>query len=165
MRGCNLHAVYIYGDLDENGGMENMELQMKLASLRKQKGLTQLDLAEKLNVSRQAISRWEVGDAVPSTDNLKILSELYGVSVDFLLNDEMEDCQRREHREPIEQKEESEKKNTRLVWLCAAVLAMAILIMFCIFAVHDKEENQIIPIGDMETVVEDDYSTGAFSIG
>ena len=53
-----------------------MNLSAKLTSLRKQKGLTQMDLAEKLNVSRQAISRWEVGMAVPSTDNLKVLSEL-----------------------------------------------------------------------------------------
>ena len=67
-----------------------MSLAEKLVSLRKRAGLTQLDLAEKLNVSRQAISRWEVGIAVPSTDNLKVLGELYGVPVDFLLNDEME---------------------------------------------------------------------------
>ena len=64
-----------------------MSLAEKLVSLRKQKGLTQMDLAEQLNVSRQAISRWEVGVAVPSTDNLKVLSDLYGVSVDFLLDD------------------------------------------------------------------------------
>ena len=65
-------------------------LPAKLVSLRKQKGITQMELAEKLNVSRQAISRWEVGAAVPTTDNLKVLSELYGVSVDYLLNDAAE---------------------------------------------------------------------------
>ena len=65
-----------------------MSLEEKLVSLRKQKGLTQMDLAEQLNVSRQAISRWEVGAAVPSTDNLKVLGELYGVPVDYLLNDD-----------------------------------------------------------------------------
>lgn len=54
-----------------------MNLATKLVTLRKQKGLTQMDLAEQLNVSRQAISRWEVGSAVPSTDNLKELSVLY----------------------------------------------------------------------------------------
>lgn len=51
-----------------------------------------MELAEKLNVSRQAISRWEVGAAVPTTDNLKVLSELYGVSVDYLLNDAAENA-------------------------------------------------------------------------
>lgn len=46
-----------------------------------------MELAEKLNVSRQAISRWEVGAAIPSIDNLVVLSKLYCVSVDYLLND------------------------------------------------------------------------------
>ena len=51
-----------------------------------------MELAEKLNVSRQAISRWEVGAAVPSTDNLKVLGDLYGVSVDYLLDDNTRDA-------------------------------------------------------------------------
>lgn len=49
----------------------------KLVRLRKEKGLSQLQLAEEINVSRQAISRWEVGLAVPSREKLKALSELY----------------------------------------------------------------------------------------
>ena len=62
-----------------------MEIKEKLVALRKEKGLTQLAVAEKLNVSRQAISRWESGIALPSTDNLKSLSALYGVQIDYLL--------------------------------------------------------------------------------
>lgn len=54
-----------------------MELYEKLIHLRKQKGLSQLKLAEELGVSRQAISKWEVGTAVPSTENLRSLSKLY----------------------------------------------------------------------------------------
>lgn len=46
-----------------------MELKEKLVALRKEKGLTQSAVAEKLDVSRQAISRWESGIALPSTDN------------------------------------------------------------------------------------------------
>ena len=65
-----------------------MELKEKLVTLRKEKGLTQLAVAEKLDVSRQAISRWESGIALPSTDNLKSLSALYGVPVDYLLNND-----------------------------------------------------------------------------
>lgn len=61
-----------------------MELKEKLVALRKEKGLTQSAVAEKLDVSRQAISRWESGVALPSTDNLKSLSALYGVPVDYL---------------------------------------------------------------------------------
>lgn len=48
----------------------------KLVRLRKEKGLSQLQLAEEINVSRQAISRWEVGLAVPSREKLRALSEL-----------------------------------------------------------------------------------------
>lgn len=60
-----------------------MKLEEKLVSLRKAKGLSQLKLAEMMNVSRQAISRWEVGAAVPSIENLRFLSRLYGVSIDY----------------------------------------------------------------------------------
>lgn len=67
-----------------------MNLQDKLVTLRKESKLTQLKVAEELNVSRQAISRWESGLAVPSTDNLKSLSKLYHVPVDYLLHDEVE---------------------------------------------------------------------------
>lgn len=65
-----------------------MELNEKLSQLRKKKGLTQLELAEALNVSRQAISRWEVGTAVPTLDNLVNLSEVYGVPLDDLIQSE-----------------------------------------------------------------------------
>ena len=66
-----------------------MKLEEKLLFLRGKRGLTQADAAEALKVSRQAVSRWETGAVVPSAENLKYLSRLYGVSVDDLLN---EDC-------------------------------------------------------------------------
>lgn len=64
-----------------------MKLEEKLVSLRKAKGLSQMKLAEMMNVSRQAISRWETGTAIPSSENLKYLSDLYSVSLDYLLSD------------------------------------------------------------------------------
>ena len=54
-----------------------MELSQKLKELRKKQGLTQLELAERLFVSRQAISGWEAGTSRPSTENLQSLSKLY----------------------------------------------------------------------------------------
>ena len=63
-----------------------MELKDKLAELRNKKGLSQIAAAEALNVSRQAISRWETGASAPSTENLIELSRLYGVSMDELVN-------------------------------------------------------------------------------
>lgn len=68
--------------------MKWMKLDEKLVHLRKEKGLTQLELAEAVNVSRQAVSKWESGGGIPSTENLRGLSELYGVPVDYLLNEE-----------------------------------------------------------------------------
>ena len=65
-----------------------MELDEKLTQARKAAGLTQADVAAKLNVSRQAVSRWESGQSKPSTEKLLALGELYGVSIDRLLNTE-----------------------------------------------------------------------------
>ena len=64
-----------------------MTLDEKLIHLRKEKGMTQLELAEAVEVSRQAVSKWESGSALPSTEKLRSLSELYGVSADYLLNE------------------------------------------------------------------------------
>lgn len=63
-----------------------MDLAERLAALRKRAGLSQGDVAERLNVSRQAVSRWETGFTVPSTDNLSRLGRLYGVTLDELLS-------------------------------------------------------------------------------
>ena len=65
-----------------------MELNEKLISLRKKNKLTQIQVAEALTVSRQAISNWETGAVLPSTDNLKALSRLYQVPADSLLHDD-----------------------------------------------------------------------------
>ena len=67
-----------------------MKFEEKLIQLRKARGLSQEDLADKLGVSRQAISRWEQGSTTPDMLNLKQLSELYGVSADYLIHDEYE---------------------------------------------------------------------------
>ena len=65
-----------------------MELNEKLQELRKQKGLTQEELAEVLFVSRTAISKWESGRGVPNIDSLKAISKYFSVSLDDLLSGE-----------------------------------------------------------------------------
>ena len=67
-----------------------MKLLEKIVRLRKVNGWSQEDLAEKLNVSRQAISRWEGATAQPDATNILQLSKLFGVTTDYLLNDEYE---------------------------------------------------------------------------
>ena len=66
-----------------------MNLSEKLLTLRKEKGLSQEELAAQISVSRQAISRWEVGDTQPDVENLLALSRVFGVSTDFLLRDDI----------------------------------------------------------------------------
>jgi len=63
-----------------------MELNEKLQLLRKQKGLTQEELAEKLYVSRTAVSKWESGRGMPGIDSLKAISRFFAVSLDDLLS-------------------------------------------------------------------------------
>ena len=63
-----------------------MEFNKKLQELRKQKGLTQEDLANALFVSRTAISKWESGRGYPNLDSLKSIANFFGVSIDELLS-------------------------------------------------------------------------------
>ena len=66
----------------------NIEIANKLLKLRKENGLSQEELADKLGISRQAVSKWERAEASPDTDNLICLAKLYGVSLDELLLNE-----------------------------------------------------------------------------
>ena len=61
-----------------------------LVYLRKLNNMTQEELAEKINVSRQSIAKWESGDSVPDLEKCKLLSEMFGVSLDDLANYEAE---------------------------------------------------------------------------
>ena len=65
-----------------------MILNKKLLSLRKKSGMSQEELAAKLGVTRQSVSRWEIGTALPDAQNIQALSKIFFVSADFLLNDE-----------------------------------------------------------------------------
>lgn len=108
-----------------------MELTEKLITLRKQKGLTQLELAEALNVSRQAISKWESGVTVPSIDNLKYLSDFYSVSVDYLIGSREEDA--------------GKTKKAFSVWTIIAAAAVITMILFALASsayLKDKKENE-----------------------
>ena len=64
-----------------------MEFNNKLYDLRKKKGFSQEELANRLNVSRQTVSKWEVGDSTPDMEKLVAMSDLFGVSLDELVLD------------------------------------------------------------------------------
>ena len=63
----------------------------KISFCRKKAGLSQEALATRLNISRQAVSRWETGEAVPDTEKIVQLSRLFQVSTDYLLLDEIKE--------------------------------------------------------------------------
>lgn len=64
-----------------------METKDVILELRTKRGLSQDDLAEKVMVTRQAVSRWENGDTVPNTDTLKLLSKEFDVPINTLLGE------------------------------------------------------------------------------
>ena len=66
----------------------NVETANRLQMLRKKNNLSQEELAEKIGISRQAVSKWERAEASPDTDNLILLAKLYGVTLDELLRTE-----------------------------------------------------------------------------
>lgn len=103
-----------------------MEFRDKLQQLRKQKNLTQEEVADMLFVSRTAISKWESGRGYPSIDSLKAISALFSVSIDNLLSGE----------ELISLAEaENEEKTRTLHYLVFGILdcMMAILFFFPLF--------------------------------
>ena len=64
-----------------------MTLAEKIQALRKQSGMSQEQLAERITVSRQAVSKWELGESFPDIDNVVQLSKIFSVSTDYLLKD------------------------------------------------------------------------------
>ena len=86
----------------------SLQLGTKLADLRKRNGFSQEALAEKMGVSRQAVSKWERGESTPDTDTLIELSNLYSVSLDVLVGNRAEDTvpppprEKKIKREPVE---------------------------------------------------------------
>lgn len=65
-----------------------MTLAEKIYTLRKKAGLSQLDLADRLGVSRQAVSKWETGEAAPELSKLAALAKEFGVTADYLLSED-----------------------------------------------------------------------------
>lgn len=85
-----------------------MILAEKIMKLRKQQGWSQEDLAIRLNVSRQSVSKWESGASIPDLNKILQLSELFSVSTDFLLKEDQEDFSQFQKNPEYEYGEENE---------------------------------------------------------
>lgn len=88
------------------------ELSQRLYELRKNRNLSQEELADKLGVSRQAVSKWECGESTPDTDNLIKLSHIYGVSLDALVYGKAQDDRLTENDPPHAQVQDLEVDST-----------------------------------------------------
>ena len=126
-----------------------MKLEEKLVSLRKSKGLSQLKLAEMMNVSRQAISRWEVGTAVPSTDNLKYLGRLYNVPLEYLLHDDAPEPSEIATTDLASNNGASVSRNTsrRRLLIIIVLLIVMVGVITCIY-IH-KNTEEVVPIEEL----------------
>ena len=102
-------------------------IAQNIVFLRKQAGMTQLDLAEKLNYSDKAVSKWERGDSVPDIAVLKDIADLFGVTVDYLLKEDHaaeEEAARLETR----QKEQGHRIIAALVAVIIWLIATAVFV-------------------------------------
>lgn len=116
--------------------LEDMSLGERIYQYRTKKGLSQGDLAEKLNVSRQSISKWENNMAVPDLDKIIKLGEIFEVSLDELVKGAVFEADIPEQEDTKDAKASSEKKeaasprkNHRLLGMI--LLGMAFLIILC----------------------------------
>ncbi len=107
-----------------------MTLGEKIQTLRKSKGLSQEQLAEELNVSRQAVSKWEAEQSIPEIDKIIALSDFFTVSTDYLLKDEPQIADSSEPANaeaptPDFEKDENNERNRKI---STALFAVAIML-------------------------------------
>ena len=134
-----------------------MELKDKLIQLRKENKMTQADLADALNISRQAVSRWETGVAIPSTENLVELSKLFGVSVDVILDNAGIKGKATEEstieKAPEQSRQSKRWQNKKLVAI-ALVIAIITAVIGAAIGILQARERDIVRIEDVN---EDSY--------
>lgn len=143
-----------------------MTLGQRIQELRKQKELSQEALGEKLGVSRQAVSRWEMDGAVPEVDKLIAMAKLFGVSLNQLLDVE-ESGQESPHRE----QSRSSKRFPLLGILCVLLsAALVISLGFNLYYRHrvlmilDPPQPPDHPVESVEYAFQPDYETMTYDL-
>ncbi|MBQ9928553.1 MAG: helix-turn-helix transcriptional regulator [Lachnospiraceae bacterium] len=113
-----------------------MELKDKLQLLRKQNGYSQEQLADKIGIARQTISKWETGTAVPESEKLVAISNYFGVSVDYLLKDDEEGKTKATDSEI----EEKPKMVAGIIICIAGIVSMVIWGLLSIFSPEASDQ-------------------------
>lgn len=134
---------------------ERTQMEIRLIELRKAKGLSQSQLADTIHVCRQSVSDWERGASRPTRENLVLLSELYGVSVDYLLEreprtppEEVTQPQTEEAEPPTEPQAEPspegkpEKNLERRLW-CYRIITLVLAILLAVMGFLLVQEQKV----------------------
>ena len=108
-----------------------MALSEKLYMLRKKSGLSQEQLAEQLNVSRQAISKWESGQSIPESDKLITISQYFNVTLDCLLK---EDAEKDVSSDNV-QEDKSLQSPDRTKWLLGIIVCIGGVVCLLIWGI------------------------------
>ena len=112
-----------------------MILADKIIELRKKEGWSQEELAEKLSVTRQSVSKWEGAQSIPDLDKVVQMSRLFGVTTDYLLKDELEESQPAEcDAAPVLRRVTMAQASDYLALRRAAAPKMALATMLCVFS-------------------------------
>lgn len=146
-----------------------MSLAKKMIELRKQNSLSQQDLADRLGVSRQAISRWETGAVQPLADSVKSLAQVFQVSTDYLLNDDLDTPTPPPTAQPAptQEKPKSTRKHRKWLLALAALAAAAVLVLVTVsgtMAYLRWEEDHPVSMYDVLSEKDDGQSDGSFAI-
>lgn len=108
-----------------------MEFSEKLLALRKNRDFTQEDLAEKLNISRQSVSKWESGQAVPELDKIVALSMIFDVTTDYLLKpSELEELSAKTELLERQQEQMMEREKRRNKMIRCTMYSVGIYLVF-----------------------------------
>lgn len=136
-----------------------MKLSDKLITLRKENGWSQEDFAEKLDVSRQAISRWENGTALPDAQNILQISKLFNVTADYLLNDDYEgETDMPATQTETEEAKPSPRKKKHLLW--ERIVAICLIVFLSAFAIiwGVKSGNEVHTHPTLTRVIENEIA-------
>lgn len=151
-----------------------MKLHEKIYTLRKGQNLSQEALSEKLGVSRQSVSKWETGEATPEVSKLLALSELFGVTTDYLLKDDAEapinDAPSFENLTtpqvdfstmPEPKKNKSAKKLAIILLICIIAFTLLLPLFIGIFGYSIFSNNigaeDVLILEEITSVVPDEY--------
>ena len=132
-----------------------MILADKIIRLRKQNGWSQEELAERMHVSRQAVSKWEAAQTTPDLEKILMLSKLFGVSTDYLLKDELEQEEFTDDTlEPVIRQLTMEEANAYLAhrkWASARIALATILCILspvCLFLMGGASDAAVLPFNE-----------------